>query len=494
MAYVSESRLPPNTQYAKTYTLGVQDDFKPIGTRVGLGTFTPVQVTTGWRTGRVAQQLDDSHDAALFDVDSVTKFYNYLEADEAHYSAQSDFDTGHEFDTLSKEVICTPDVDVKFGGFGSSTPYRYHGPLYCDPGYSPVGAWYNADAVNTAYYGPRAIQACAPTHPLVSLAVDLAEFKSEGARVIGSSLLKHAERGKSVTVPQFKTKINRRGLYKEYRKRDRLKQGRRSAYDIAPISSGANVVAEEWLNWQFGLNPIMQDAKKVLNNLLDSQRLLAQYQANSGKITRRSFHFPLQRDTVFEDNAGNLGRLSASSPTSIPNDYMFVAGNRYGVRRESVVRTVRIWFDGGFTYYLQPDVSLVSDLDRREQQINYLLGTRVTPEVLWNLQPWSWLVDWNLNIGTNIANAERLASDGLVMKYGYLMCETTIDHSIVIENVPIKGTYQGPFTTLFRTTRRQRVKASPFGFSIVPGSFSARQWSILGALGYTKSPQSLKTV
>lgn len=494
MVYLTQNRLPVNQQYAKTYALGVLQDPKPIGTRVGLGSFTPTQVTTGWRTGRVARTMDDVHDAALFDVDSVTEFYNYLEADEAHYAAQSDYDTGHEFDTLSKEVICTPDLDIKFGVSGPSTPYRYKGPLYCDPSYSPVGAWYNAADVNTSYYGPRAIQACAPTHPLVSLAVDLAEFKSEGARVIGSSLLKHAERGKSVVVPTFKTKINRRGRYREYRRGDRLKPGRAPAFQKAPISAGANVVAEEWLNWQFGLNPIMQDAKKVLNNILDSQRLLDTYKANSGKLMHRSFHFPLQRDTVFEDNLGNLGRLSASSPTTIPNDYMFVAGNRYGVRRESVVRTVRIWFDGAFTYYLQPGQNLVADLDRREQQINFLLGTRVTPEVLWNLQPWSWLVDWNLNIGTNIANAERLASDGLVMKYGYLMCETTIDHSIVIESVPIKGTYQGPFTTIFRTTRRQRVKASPFGFSTVPGSFSARQWSILGALGYTKSPQSLKTL
>jgi hypothetical protein len=492
MGYVTQTRLPVNTQYGKTYTLGVQDDPKPIGTRVGLGTFAPSEVVTSYRTGRVAQQLDDVHDAALFDVSSTREFYNYLQADEAHYAAQSDYDTGHEFDVTSKEVICTPDVDIKFGGFGSSTPYRYHGPLYCDPGYSPVGSWYNADPVNTGYYGPAAIKACAPTHPLVSLAVDLAELKSEGARVIGSSLLEHAIRGKAISVPVPAEKLRRR-RYKGKRDRQQLRPGR-SKFDRTPISSGGEVVAQEWLNWQFGLSPIIQDTRKVVENMLDSQALLSAYQAGSGKITRRSFHFPLLRDTVFEDNAGNLGRLSASSPTSIPNDYMFVAGNRYGVRRESVVRTVRIWFDGGFTYYLQPGNNLIGDVGRFEQNVNYLFGTRVTPEVLWNLQPWSWLVDWNLNIGTNIANAERLSSDGLVMKYGYLMCETTIDHSIVIESVPIKGTYQGPFTTIFRTTRKQRVKASPFGFSTVPGSFSARQWSILGALGYTKSPQSLKTV
>jgi hypothetical protein len=168
-------------------------------------------------------------------------------------------------------------------------------------------------------------------------------------------------------------------------------------------------------------------------------------------------------------------------------------GGRFGSWKESVIKTTDIWFTGGFTYYLPPDTKGI-DRARREQEFNYLFGTQVTPEVLWNLQPWSWLVDWNLNIGTNIANAERLSADGLVMKYGYLMATTTIDHSVTVSNIRLNDGTSRPCTTIFRTQRKQRIKASPFGFSLVPGSFSARQWAILGALGYTKSPQSLKTL
>ena len=34
--------------------------------------------------------------------------------------------------------------------------------------------------------------------------------------------------------------------------------------------------------------------------------------------------------------------------------------------------------------------------------------------------------------------------------------------------------------------RKQRSVGSPFGFGLSPGDFSARQWSILAALGLTR--------
>lgn len=496
MVYITQSRMEPNTQRCKTWVLGVQQDTDRKGTPLGLGVVNPVQVTSGFRTGRAVKHLDaDEHEADLFNVSNQAEAFAYLKNDLDHYSAQSEYDTGHEFDTTSYRVICTPVVDDSYtGDFGTSKPYRYSGAFMADPGYSPVGAWYAAADVNASYYGPAAIRACAPTHPCVQLAVDLAEFHSEGARVIGSALVKHAERGRSLIVPANPKRRNpyrgRRRRGPNYRLISQKSQGvRRSVVEAGDVAS------EEYLNWQFGLTPIMQDAQKALQASLDSQTLLEKYQAGSGKLQHRSFHFPILRETLYEDNTGFVsGRLTASSNTSVPNSYAFVNGNRYGIQTESVVRTQRIWFKGAFTYYLQQGQSIVDDVARREQEINYLFGIRVTPEVLWNLQPWSWLVDWNVNIGTNIANAERLSSDGLVLKYGYLMCETTIDHAIVLNGVAYKGPYSGPFTTIFRTTRRQRVKASPFGFSLVPGAFSARQWAILGALGYTRSPESLKTL
>jgi hypothetical protein len=414
--------------------------------------------------------------------------FAYLENDKEHFSAQSEYDTGHEFDTISRSLICTPTLDHKWSS--GSTEYHYAGPLVADiPTYGAYGAWPSPpSSVNAAYYGPAAIAACAPTHPLVSLAVDLAEFKSEGARITGAALLKHAERGKSLTPVKYPTK--RFGKRRANGKRV-LVPGT-SGFDRSPISTGATTAAEEYLNWQFGLNPILRDSRTVLENILDSEDLLEQYRRNSGKLQHRSFRFPLQRTTIY-DGAPTIGGVAPSSASSYMQSFGFAPGGRFGSWKESVVQTTDIWFRGAFTYYLPPDTKGV-DIARREQEFNYLFGTRVTPEVLWNLQPWSWFIDWNVNIGQNIANAERLSSDGLVMKYGYLMCTQTIDHTVTVGNVRLNDGTSRPCTTIFRIQRKQRVKASPFGFSLNPSSFSARQWAILGSLGYTKAPQSLKTL
>jgi len=50
---------------------------------------------------------------------------------------------------------------------------------------------------------------------------------------------------------------------------------------------------------------------------------------------------------------------------------------------------------------------------------------------------------------------------------------------------------RAPISTSFRTTRKQRFRANPYGFARNPNSFSGKQWAILGALGLTKAPRRL---
>lgn len=124
--------------------------------------------------------------------------------------------------------------------------------------------------------------------------------------------------------------------------------------------------------------------------------------------------------------------------------------------------------------------------------VNHLLGTRLDAETLWNLAPWSWLSDWKANIGDNIANASKLSEDGLVLRYGYLMSETISDHTLSLHGpIPDGVGSCGPISLTFSTVRKQRVRATPYGFGLDPNGFNVRQWSILGALGITKAPGKL---
>jgi hypothetical protein len=155
------------------------------------------------------------------------------------------------------------------------------------------------------------------------------------------------------------------------------------------------------------------------------------------------------------------------------------------------------WFSGSFTYYVpEAGQGFFQDLSRFEALANKLLGTRFTPEVLWELAPWSWLIDWFFGVQNNISVATRFQSDGLVLNYGYLMVRdrVTVNHLFDVVYRKDQATLNARKSAFERVTydRKRRVKSTPFGFGLNPGDFTARQWSILAALGMTKSPGKLR--
>jgi hypothetical protein len=138
------------------------------------------------------------------------------------------------------------------------------------------------------------------------------------------------------------------------------------------------------------------------------------------------------------------------------------------------------------------DKSLWSRIEGYEQLSNKLLGTRVNPEVVWNLTPWSWVVDWFVDLGQIMSNASRLSEDGLVLRYGYLMSHTVDEDLRTAVNARFSGGDISPVTTIARRETKERVKATPFGFGLNTLDFTAKQWAILYALGLTKGDRRLR--
>jgi hypothetical protein len=151
----------------------------------------------------------------------------------------------------------------------------------------------------------------------------------------------------------------------------------------------------------------------------------------------------------------------------------------------------RIWFTGAYSYYLSEDTTNLGRYRMYAEKARYLLGFELTAEVLYELAPWSWLIDWFTNLGTLVSNATKLSQDGLVIRWGYLMTEqvNTVTYTLSGVRSHDLRTTLGPSTLTLSTTRKSRVKASPYGFGLNPSSFTARQWSILAALGMTRAPR-----
>jgi len=122
------------------------------------------------------------------------------------------------------------------------------------------------------------------------------------------------------------------------------------------------------------------------------------------------------------------------------------------------------------------------------------LGTRLDPEVLWNLAPWTWMVDWVANFGDIVGNLSAIVADHLVMQYGYIMHEVIVTKEIYFpRGLYSRNTYpyissfdEKPWNVTLTYHSKTRTGASPFGFGLSPESFTTQQWAILGALGISR--------
>jgi hypothetical protein len=117
-----------------------------------------------------------------------------------------------------------------------------------------------------------------------------------------------------------------------------------------------------------------------------------------------------------------------------------------------------------------------------------LLGIRITPEVLWNLAPWSWAIDWFSNLGDVVSNLSDWATDGLALRYGYIMEHKSIYVTYSLVGKPRflpEGTFASDVIAYRETKRRE--KATPFGFGLDWNTFSPRQLAIAAALGITRA-------
>jgi hypothetical protein len=123
-----------------------------------------------------------------------------------------------------------------------------------------------------------------------------------------------------------------------------------------------------------------------------------------------------------------------------------------------------------------------------------LMRWDITPMDLWQLAPWSWLVDWFFDIGSQLDAWNSATSNRILSLYAYAMRDERLTTTIVVSDIRGGNTsdyrYVGPstFFTQVKARRRQRTKANPFGFTPDPlNQLSAGQLAILGALGLTKT-------
>jgi hypothetical protein len=242
--------------------------------------------------------------------------------------------------------------------------------------------------------------------------------------------------------------------------------------------------ADEYLNIQFGWAPLIKDLRDFATAVRNINALIEQYRGNAGKNVRRKRRLRGPETTSTDEYVSGSGNQyqPAPPPSNVVQEPRCVV---------TLAEETNYLFSGCFVYGLPPDHFDSGQLQRYDALAARILGLRLTPELLWQLAPWSWAVDWFVNVGAIIRNVTAFNNDNLVMRYGYITEVKTRRITVsMLDGILVSGPVPDITSTLTCTTVT-RLRATPYGFGLNPSSFGAFQWSIIAALGISKIPGSL---
>jgi hypothetical protein len=160
--------------------------------------------------------------------------------------------------------------------------------------------------------------------------------------------------------------------------------------------------------------------------------------------------------------------------------------NYLGDLTKTVKTVSKTWFEGRFKYNLATGEDTRSQIRLAASKAEHLLGLRLTPEVLWDLTPWTWLTDWFFNLGDILTNVTAFGTDELSLNRAYIMCTKYTDVTYDLTGIGFASGSAGTISQTFRTETKMRLKAFPYGFGVTFTALSPRQIAILAALGITR--------
>jgi hypothetical protein len=381
----------------------------------------------------------DYYNPCLLQTTQVTE----SEGHPYHLLGRSDVDLGGEF--FSSDYTYSdncPVITVWSGPVGNSA-FRT-GPIF--PGFdSTVGSIaglaplsQSSNALLDAA-GTTAIANTIPTNPATSLATTFGELREGLPKRIGSTLFK-----------------------------DELRTAKK--------------LGDEYLNVEFGWKPLVADIQNWIKAHKQADKIYQQLLRDSGRHVRRHFAFPKTQEII----ESTVSTQFPAGENLVGLGSFFQGSGHYDLFKEVSLERTR-WFSGAFTYWLEADASSLKTWRGHLRRLDAIYGVKITPDVLWNLAPWSWAVDWFTNTGDIMTNISRFGEDGLVMRYGYIMEKSIKKVLFRMNDVTPKGYHLHDLTQVLHHSVKFRRKATPFGFGLDEGSFTPRQWAIIAALGLSRS-------
>jgi len=245
-------------------------------------------------------------------------------------------------------------------------------------------------------------------------------------------------------------------------------------------------LGSEYLNVQFGWRPFVGDVIKMYQLYNDLDKRLAQLVRDNGRAIRR-------RRTVLDstETTSTVTNYPTTFGAFWPPPSSPIGMTFQSTMTKQIVTSEKAWFVASFRYYV-PDIGSPQWTSRATRA---LFGVNPTPDLLYNVLPWTWLIDYFANVGDVVSNLSSNAVDNLVANYAYVMRTKTVTTTYTsvgtISGTPLQtifkmsgGSYAATTSEMVQT--KSRARATPYGFGITLGSLSGYQLGILGALGISR--------
>lgn len=348
---------------------------------------------------------------------------------------------GPFYSVLARQYIGTRYVVLRNGGTNKNQKFVGNISLGApDIDISNVGMQKirSEDTSDLDQYGATAVAQCSPTNPVANLGTGLAEAMKEG-------------------IPSIP------GI-----------QGWKRRLEII------RAAGSEFLNAEFGWLPLLSEISDVSEAIRFHRTIIQQYERDANRQIRREFSFPVEHQNTESKVAGRAGFIGGST-----GNWNF---GEPGTITTSTEFTRRRWFNGAFTHPPLRSNDSLRAINSCASEADKLFGLSITPDLLWELTPWSWAVDYFTNVGDVMKNITAMRLYGLIMRYGYIMEETskyivrTIDRS-ALRYEDGRELFGGCPPSTTKITSKVRRPANPFGFGISDGDLSPLQLAILAAVG-----------
>lgn len=224
-------------------------------------------------------------------------------------------------------------------------------------------------------------------------------------------------------------------------------------------------INDYFLALTYGWGPLWSDLKRALKVYERLSKHIDFLIANTGKPVRRSGRLSSTTDSGLLWEEGGLRMRNTAPDLGKPSlSSAWRQSSRF-------TKTQKIWFSGEYVFWIDD----VRWPNTRAHLGAGLVGLRITPADVWDALPWTWLIDWYLNIGDILANIKDQVAERTVSKYAYLMGQT----NRVYTQHTTDGYYSVALSHHFETKVRRKV--DPFGLA-PEVAITPLQVAILGAL------------